>query len=359
MNITVIGGGNIGTQFAVHCAEKDHAVTVFTSVPEMFEKCLTIVDENGNLTHQGEIRCATDDPVTALADADAVLVTYPSAQMQKAADDVYAYCKKDALIGVVPGNGGSECVFRKCIEKGHTFFCIERVPAVARLVKKGSTVRSVGYRSKLHAAALPASAAEQCAAFVSSIFDIPCKAIPNMLNLTLTPSNPVLHTTRLMTLFGDYTPGRVYPSLPLFYEEWNDETSELLFRCDDEVQKICRALPMFDLSHVRSLRAHYESETPHQLTEKIRSIKAFKGLKTPSVPAEGGFLPDLHSRYFTADFSFGLAVIVQIAQFAGADVPELNRVLEWYNGIRIETDEFRYADHGIHDSEDFLRFYSL
>lgn len=120
MNITVIGGGNIGTQFAVHCAEKGHAVTVYTSAPEVFETRLTIVDEDGRITHQGEICRAADDPVTALADADAVFVMFPSALMQRAADDVYAYCKKDALIGVVPGNGGSECAFRKCIEKGYT-----------------------------------------------------------------------------------------------------------------------------------------------------------------------------------------------------------------------------------------------
>ncbi|MCR4761510.1 MAG: NAD/NADP octopine/nopaline dehydrogenase family protein, partial [Oscillospiraceae bacterium] len=104
---------------------------------------------------------------------------------------------------------------------------------------------------------------------------------------------------------------------------------------------------------------HYESETPHQLTEKIRSIKAFKGLKIPAVAVSDGLIPDLHSRYFTADFSYGLSVIVQIAHFAGTDVPELERVLNWYNGIRIETDEFRYEDYGIRNTEDFLKFYSL
>ena len=141
MNITIIGGGNIGTQFAVHCAEKGHAVTIYTSAPEVFEKHLTIVDENGIVTREGDILCATDDPVTALAEADAVLVTFPSNLMKQAADAVYSCCKKHTLVGVVPGNGGSECAFRKCIETGNIFFCIERVPAVARLIRKGSAVR--------------------------------------------------------------------------------------------------------------------------------------------------------------------------------------------------------------------------
>lgn len=359
MNITIIGGGNIGTQFAVHCAQKGHSVTIYTSTPEVFGKRLRIVDENDDVTHEGDIVCATDDAKKALSDADAVFVTFPSNHMKKAADDVYAHCKKGTAIGVVPGNGGSECAFRKCIERGDTFFCIERVPAVARLVEKGSVVRSVGYRPMLSVASLPASEAERCASFVGGIFDIPCTAVPSILNLTMTPSNPVLHTTRLMTIFRDYRDGVTYDSLPLFYEEWSDESSELLFECDEEIQKICRTLPMFDLSYVKSLKEHYESDTPHKLTEKIRSIKAFKGLKTPSVQTAEGLIPDLHSRYFTADFSYGLSVIVQIAHFAGADVPNLERVLDWYNGIRTEKKEFRYEDYGIVDTKDFLDLYSL
>ena len=35
MRITIVGGGNIGTQFAVHCAEKGHEVIIYTSTPEL------------------------------------------------------------------------------------------------------------------------------------------------------------------------------------------------------------------------------------------------------------------------------------------------------------------------------------
>ena len=44
MKITVIGGGNIGTQFAVHYAEKGHKVTMFTSKPNKFKEHLSIVN---------------------------------------------------------------------------------------------------------------------------------------------------------------------------------------------------------------------------------------------------------------------------------------------------------------------------
>ena len=47
MKITIVGGGNIGTQFAVHCAEKNHEVTVYTSKPDIYDGHLSIVDDIG------------------------------------------------------------------------------------------------------------------------------------------------------------------------------------------------------------------------------------------------------------------------------------------------------------------------
>ncbi|MBR3200574.1 MAG: NAD/NADP octopine/nopaline dehydrogenase family protein [Mogibacterium sp.] len=254
MKITIAGGGNIGTQFAVHIAEKGHEVIMFTSNPGIFSGSLSIIDKEGNTIHEGKI--------------------------------------------------------------------------------------SLGFMA-----------------------------------LTLTPSNPILHTARLKTIFSDYRPGVTYDSIPLFYEDWDDASSELLMACDDEIQDICRALPGFGLEFVVSERMFYKAESTAQMTKAISSEESLKGLTTPSVKAEaaeikgrglGGirtrrrflseriarhierraywrertekrmaaccdeqkeetgntFIPDLHSRYFTADFPYGLSVIQQIGNIAGVDMPK-------------------------------------
>ena len=205
--------------------------------------------------------------------------------------------------------------------------------------------------------ALPKRHAEKCAEIVSGIFDMPCRVIPNFLNLTMTPSNPILHTTRLRTLFEDWHPGVTYDSVPLFYEEWDDASSELLIACDEEVQEICRILPEFQLTDVKSLRVHYESPTVDAMTKKISSIQAFKGLTTPTVEIDGKLIPDLHSRYFTADFSYGLTIIKQIADLAGVKTPNIDATMNWYKAIAIEKEEFRYTDFGITDMDAFKAFY--
>ncbi len=357
MNITIVGGGNIGTQFAVHSAVAGHRVTVFTSKPEKFHTHLTIVDAHGTVTYEGDLHKATNDPQEAFGSAEVIFVTVPADCMEQYARQIHSYMRPGVKIGLIPGTGGGECVFKPCVDKGAILFGLQRVPAVARLVEYGKQVCSTGYRPELFAAALPKSHTRECCDLLSGIFCMPCLPLPDYLNLTLTPSNPILHTTRLRTLFADYKPGVVYGHIPLFYQHWSDETSRLLFACDDEVQQLCHALSDFDLSGVKSLKLHYESDTPEKMTRKISSIPAFQGLASPHKAVEGGYIPDLSSRYFTADFSYGLAILVQIARFAGVSAPHMEATLQWYDRIAGSPRMFRFEEYGITNLQEFIAFY--
>lgn len=358
MKITIVGAGNIGTSFAVHCAEKGNEVTIYTSKPEKINKTLTIVDDGNKVTHKGDISLATNNEELAFKEADLIFITTPAFLMEENAKKILPYARKEMLIGIIPGMGGGECAFKSCIEKGATVFGLQRVPGVARLVEYGKSVKATGYRDELFVASLPHSEVDKCCKIVEDIFDIKSSSIPNYLNLTLTPSNPILHTTRLKTLYSDYKEGVVYKSVPLFYEEWSDDSSYLLLHCDDEVQEICKKLSMFDLSYVKSLRIHYESPTPEALTKKMRSIKSLQGLTSPTVKVEGGYIPDLNSRYFTADFPFGLAILVQIADLVGVKAKYMKETLDWYHNLTNNYTEFNFKDYGINTINDLIDFYS-
>lgn len=410
MRITIAGGGNIGTQFAVHTAEKGHEVTIFTSNPGLFRERLSIVDKSGNTIHKGNIHLATSDPHRAFRDAEVIIITMPPTMMIPLSELIYENTNADTVIGFVPGNGGFELAFRNCIEKGNVLFGIDRVPAIARLTARGREVCCTGYKDKLHVGAIPSEHTEKCAALIESIFDIPCVRLPGFMALTLTPSNPILHTARLKTIFADYRPGITYEKLPLFYEDWDNASSELLLACDDEITAICRALPGFGLEYVVSERVFYNAETPEEMTKAISSEESLKGLTTPSVKAEaaavkgrglGGLrkgrrqrsefierhierrarwrafieqkikdksdgtagmepdalAPDLHSRYFTADFPYGLSVIQQIGSIAGADTPNIDSLIEWYDEIAIINDKLIISDFGIRDMDTLREFY--
>lgn len=358
MNITIVGGGNIATQFAVHCASKGNRVIIYTSKPDRFSKELKIVRKDNSVFLRGAIEKATDNPREAVEKAELIFVCVPSFCMEAYAQKIIPYLKRNTIIMIIPGTGGGECAFKAALDNGCTVAGLQRVPSVARLTEYGKSVCATGYRDELFAAAIPYNKTDTCCELVSGIFDMKCSPLPNYLTLTLTPSNPILHTTRLYTIFKDYSDGKFYEKLPLFYEEWDNESSEMLFKCDEEVQNICKEIDEFDLSYVKSLKVHYESYTVNQMTDKISSIEGFKGLKTPSVLIDTqGYIPDFNSRYFTADFSFGLTIIKQIADFCNVKVENINSVLQWYEKLSKSQKNFSYADYGINSYKDFIDFY--
>lgn len=327
MKITIIGAGNIGTLFATHYGELGHDITVLTNNYSIISETLNVVDDEGEVIHKASNIKATGDTKEAISDADVIFVTVPSFMMAETAKNITPYVNRGQKIGLLPGTGGGEFAFHECINKGAIIFGLQRVPCVARLIKYGHTVHASGYRDKMYLASIPRGYEKELAAFIEEAFNIDTIPLENYLNITLTPSNPILHTTRLRTVFKDYYDGLSYESVPLFYEDWNDETSELLLKCDAELQEMCNMLSDFDLSYVKSLKEHYESNNADELTKKITSIRSFKGLKTPTLTLEdGSFIPDFDSRYFKADFPFGLAILVQIADFLGYDAKNMKEI---------------------------------
>lgn len=361
MKVTIVGGGNIGTKFAVHFAEKGYTVYIRTSKPSHFSSVLSIVNHSDKLIHQGKIKKATLSNKEAFENADLIFVTVPSFLMRKVADQMLPFLKKGVMVGIIPGNGGGEFAFGKVLKKGAILFGLQRVPSVARLVEYGKKVCATGYRDKLYAAAIPKEHTQEICNVISTGFNMPCLSLPDYLNLTLTPSNPILHTTRLYTLFENYIPNEtVYKKVPLFYEEWNNETTKLLFKCDEEVQELCRSIKEYDLSEVESLKIHYENNTIDGFTKKIQSIEGFKGLPTPVVKVMGGYIPDLKSRYFTADFNYGLKIILEIAQIFKVNMPYCQTIYDWYEKIKDTSfSEFNISDYGIKNKNDLINFYDF
>ena len=231
------------------------------------------------------------------------------------------------------------------------------MPSVARLEQYGKRVRCEGLRDKLALASIPSNIAFEISDWFSNLWGIPCEVLPNYLSVTLTPSNPILHTTRLKTLFEDYYDGKYYEKNPLFYGEWDDKSSSLLLACDDELQQICYKLNKIDLNCVRSLKLHYESETIEAMTKKIRSIKSLHSLSTPMKQTPNGWIPDFESRYFSADFPYGLYLIMQFADIVGVQAPNIHETMAWYHNVTQDKKGIRLAEHDIRSVNDIYSLY--
>lgn len=329
MKFCVIGGGNIGTLIAAEAAHKGHCVTLYVSDPQNWSGTLEVEDENGTPLFSAQLHAVTHSIGQAMERADAVFVTYPAFMFRDLAQQMLPFAKPGQWIVSVPGSGGADTAFAPLVKAGCRLLGLQRVHSIARLRERARVVQMLGRKPRLEAAAIPADQAVEGSRLLQELFDIPCDALPDYLCVSLSPSNPILHTSRLYTMFLDWKPGKVYSRCPLFYEEWDDAASERLFRCDDELQTLCRTIPA-DLSSVQSLRVYYESPTIPQMTAKIRSIRAFKGIPSPMKQVEGGWIPDVDSRYFTADFPYGLKILIDTARAYQVPTPQMDTMWDWY-----------------------------
>lgn len=371
MKICVVGGGNIGTLLAGEFAQRPE-LTVSLLVGDAGKFCgtITVNDIPAGTSCTASPDCITSDPREAVQDADIIFLTVPAFVMGQKVHEITPFVKKGAMLGVAPGSGGREYFFSELIKSGCTFFGLQRVHAIARLREYGRSVDMTGRKPSISVAALPAGETERVRAQMEALFRVPCYALPNYLTITLTPSNQILHTTRLFSLFAGYMDGMYWQRNPGFYEEWSPLASDMLFRCDSELQELCKRLNQFDLRGVKSLREHYESPTEEALTRKIRSIPAFKGILSPMVQTEHGFIPDKKSRYFTEDFPYGLCIIKGICHMADLQTPYIDTVLKWYQDFSgkeyITSEGFCGKDlgstgipqiYGIHTMDDLVSFY--
>ncbi len=329
MKITIIGAGNIGTLMAAEMAHKGHVVTVYTSRPERWNRIIEVLDESDYPLMIGKISKVTNDLRVAVDGAELIWIVIPSMMFEEVGRKLESVVKHGQLIGVVPGSGGAEFAFKGCINKGCTLFGLQRVHSISRLKEYGKSVYMLGRKDKLYIGAIPSNKAGEICSLVETLFDMPCISLKNYLAVTLTPSNPILHTSRIYSMFKKWEPGVVYDRNFLFYEEWDTDSSAMLIACDSEEQELCGTIPLV-LDEVVSLKTYYESQDATAMTNKISGIKAFKGLLSPMKEVEEGWIPDFSSRYFTADFSYGLKIIKDIAGLFDVKTPNIDMVWNWY-----------------------------
>ena len=362
--ITVIGGGNMGSILSVKFSQK-YDVTLFLNAPyekkEEYHKDLVVFNEDSNTFTRGKINKITENLEEAVKDADWIYITYPSFLFAKLAKELIPLLREGQHLVGIPGSGGFELHFKDALNKGVTITGLQRVHSVARIITKGQEVRESGVRTSIRCASIPASFNKEAASFVSDCYSLPVEPLENYLNVTLLNSNPILHTSRLYSIFKDYETKKEYDTLPLFYEEWSLESSELLEKMDQELFSMFKVLGDNDMPvrQITTLLEHYDSANTVQMTKKLNSINSLKGLTAPAKRNENGKLvPDFNNRYFSADYPFGLDILLSFSYILKVDCPNMQMVSDWYHRVTNTQRAFFLSDFNINNIDDLKQIYS-
>lgn len=331
MNICICGGGNLGHVITGYLANKGYKVSLLTRHPEQWNKTLHISTPEGE-TLEGTLAHLSANPKTLIPSADMVLLCLPGYGIADTLQRIRPYLRPETAVGSVVSSTGFFFEAMKILPETTPLFGFQRVPFIARVEEYGKSAHLLGRKPSLSVAAhpqpLPTGRGEWLVNTISEMFDTPVTLLASHYEVSLTNSNPLLHTSRLYSMWHDWQKGIVYPIQSEFYSDWTDEASQLLIDMDAEFFRLLDVLPVTP-GAIPTILDYYESTDATSLTRKLHSIEAFKGILSPMKKVGNGFVPDFQSRYFTEDFPYGLAIIHRLMHEHHMDSPYINKVYKW------------------------------
>ncbi len=329
MKITICGGGNLGHVVAGFLSsQEEHQVSLLTTRPEAWISEIEVVDCRGKVFH-GKLDQISAKASEVINGRDLVIVCLPGFAIHDVLTEIRPFLSSETLVGTVVSSTGFFFEAMKLLPDNQPLFGFQRVPFISRIIEYGHSAELKGYKESLSVAVEQTADKESVRSLLEELFCAPTKLLDSYYEVSLSNSNPLLHTARLYSLWKDWKPGISYDSNPGFYEEWTVETSELYIAMDKEFQALLKRIGVKD-GVIPPVLRYYESHDAASLTKKISSISAFKGIASPmKTNGCGKYEPDFNSRYFTEDFPYGMRFIVEVAEKYQIEIPMIQHVYNW------------------------------
>lgn len=333
-NICICGGGSLGSVIACIMASKGYRVSLLTGHPGLWNESIEVTDPDGRRI-TGHIERASSNPDEVIPESHVVILCIPGYLIKGELEMIAPYVSSGTFVGSVFSSTGFFFEALKIINEQVPLWGFQRVPYIARVKEYGKSASLLGYKNEYNIAVERAgdSDKERFRQWIESTFERPAHLLNNYLEASLTNSNPLLHTSRLYTMFNGWQPGYAYETNVHFYADWTDEASELLIAMDRELFDLIQVLPV-SKTFLPTILDYYESHDAASLSAKLRSIKSFKNIMAPMIETgDGRWTPDLNSRYFTEDFAVGLKYVRDLAVKHDIPAPNIEKVYRWGNDL--------------------------
>lgn len=328
INFCICGGGSLGHVIAGYLgANADVRVSMLTQRPQLWKNDIEVHTPEQTIIH-GHIHTISSNPEDVIPQANIILLCLPGFAIKQQLQLIKPYVKSTTFVGSVFSSTGFFFNAMEILNEDVPLWGFQRVPFICRTREYGQSANLLGYKSNLNIAVERTDEKEDFRLLIEELFNTPVSLLNNFYEATLTNSNPLLHTSRLYTMFGASNEGRTFPRMILFYEEWTEEAAQLLIDMDEEFFRLLEVLPVKP-NYLPRILEYYESHDAHSLAQKLSSIQGFKGITSPMKQTAQGWIPDFASRYFTEDFPYGLHFIWQLAKEKGIATPKIDMVYQW------------------------------
>jgi hypothetical protein len=356
LRLCVCGGGNSSHVMAGLCASRGIPVDFFAPFEDEAERLEQGMREAGGIkvlmpdgsSVLGKPGKASKNAADVVPQANVVFLPLPSIAYRTVLEGIAPHLAPGTIIAVTPGLGGFDWLCADILGDKLNDVVIAGIPPLpwnCRINDFGKEVFVQGWKNNLRIATNLVDAAdkEEVRKVLSTLLDLNLVPMDTYLAVTMWPLNPVIHPQRLYSLFKDYKPGVVYPENPLFYESMSDFGAEYIQKATDEARALCVAMEkrcgIELLKDVPDIGEFVISVYGDVIEDRscLRTIfstcDGYKGFGTPMLQVEGGWIPDFNSRYFTEDIPHGLCVYRGIADLLDMELPVIDEVLAWAQGL--------------------------
>ncbi|WP_225181850.1 NAD/NADP-dependent octopine/nopaline dehydrogenase family protein [Pectobacterium aroidearum] len=354
LNVVICGAGKTGHLATVLFTQlPDVRVTLLGSHPRLPEayqqhgkRLHALLPDGETLTATPD--CVTCDPAEACRDADVVIITVPANFRADLLARIVPHlpANKPVYVGAIPGFCGFDWLAERelAARPNAVIWGMKDVAHIAFDLLPGQSIKMGGEKATLYVATHrreTAASQQALMALLQRLYSAPVVLLPDYLEITLTPGNPIMHSAVIYGLIGPYGQWHARPlSQPLCW--WND-CPELgayyLERMDEENQQLCAALETrlgVQLDSVLPLKQEIidaygeQIADAHTMLSVLRTNQAYHGIGLPlRKDGAGGYVFDTQHRVFQEDIAYGLSLLVTIAENLAVSVPYIEEVYRW------------------------------
>ena len=296
---------------------------------------------------RGKLNRVSDNPAELSEGSTVWIICGPAHIHQTLLAKIAPFVAPGSFVGTIFSQGGFDWVCqsvfgRRIQDENLTIFGLYTIPWICKATNYGERVRLIGPKQALHVAVNRRAQELSVIRLVEDIYDIPTVAVPNFLSLTLTPSNQIIHPGRVYGVFKDWDGKTPYKpaDVPLFYEDLDEFSGLQLKLLDDEIQLIKREInrryPDYDLSIVLPLKDRIKFTYGDQvkdnstITTTFRTNAGYRYVQIPTLPVEGGVIPNIKGRIFWEDVPYGLCILHDLARLLALRTPAIDKMIYWH-----------------------------
>ncbi|QZP32355.1 NAD/NADP-dependent octopine/nopaline dehydrogenase family protein [Pseudomonas sp. DR48] len=355
LKVAICGGGRTGHLNAILFKQLPNVqVSMLTSNLEIIEQHARHTPMQAMLpdgsTLDARLDRVTTDARTAVEDADIVIITVPAHARPQTLQAIAPHLSssKPVYVGAIPGFCGFDWLAEATLadRPNLVIWGMKDVPHTAFELTPGRSIKMGGGKSRLYVAthARESQESRQRLEEILTVLYGPCVTmLDNYLEITLTPGNPIMHSSVIYGLIGPFGQWhrKIFPQRMCWWTECPELGAYFLERMDQESQDLCAVISQrmgIDLSSVKSLKQEIVEAYGEQIRDQssmlsiLRTNQAYNDILAPMVPADGnraGYVIERESRAFNEDVAYGLVLLVEMAKRFELKVPYIEEVLQW------------------------------